>query len=179
MPWDRTTNNEPHRLHQYVCCMQCTHSLQQAVHFYVEAKTLSDSFVKGSQVKWNSKHSRKICGIWQSVKSHMPWQCALTVDAVLKVDAVLTSLVRVFPPCIRMSLHIHFEWPLLIESHFPALYANIHVLHHHLHKPNALLLLTVVFITSRVLKLNVVSIAQCTHSFRKLTWVYFRKDHLV
>lgn len=46
--------------------------------------------------------------------------------------------VRQFTPGIGMRL----QWPLVIRSHFSALYANKHMHHFRLQRPNALLVLT-------------------------------------
>ena len=44
---------------------------------------------------------------------------------------------RHFTPDIRMHLHVRLEWPLVIGSHSPTLYANTHAHHCCLQTPNA------------------------------------------
>ena len=50
------------------------------------------------------------------------------IDMLLgRSDHKWTALTRQFTPGIRMRLNMSLEWPLVIESHFSALYANKHV----------------------------------------------------
>ena len=115
---------------------------------------LSNTSVSVSYLCWYIQHlawRQYLCvsvSEWKNIKhtvwvwvllsrSVTVWPCSHLALTCILGDPITSSQLelRQFAPGIRMCPHTHLEWPFVIGSHPPDLYANKHVHQFHLQRP--------------------------------------------